>query len=251
MRKSLILLLVATCPGAAAAATYSISNAGSLSSGRYGGTEQTRVAASSVSVRSTIKEWEFGIALPYLSIENASSTAVSVGGAIVGGGSAARRRQSGYGDLTFRVARSLPLAEDAPVQARLAGHVKMPTGARALSTGKLDGGLALELSRTMGRVTPYISTGYRMFGDSQMVRLRDGWATSAGIMMALGNVSLIASNETAQSLTGGSGSRELFFAAAGPLSTDWGWSLFGSKGYSAGSANLMIGTSITRSFAGR
>jgi hypothetical protein len=251
MRKSLILLLVAASPCAASAATYSVSNAGSLSSGRFGGTEQTSVAASSVSLRSQVGDWEFSAALPYLTIESSSSTALSLGGAVIAGGSAGRRRQSGYGDMTIRVARPIPLGADGKLQARVAAHVKMPTGARAMTTGKLDGGIAFELSRTIGPVTPYMSAGYRTFGDTRLVRLRDGWATSAGIMMTLGKVSLVASHESAQSVVAGPGSREFFAAAAGPLAPGWGWSVFGTKGYSSGSANLMIGTSLTRSFGAR
>jgi hypothetical protein len=251
MRNSLLLLAAAALPAAAPAATYSVSNVGSLSSGRYGGTDQTRVETSSISLRSQVRDWEFGIVLPYLSIENQSSAALSLGGAVIGSGLGTRRRQSGYGDMTLRLARQVPLGENASFQARIAGQIKLPTGARTMTTGKLDGGLTFELSRPMGRVTPFVSAGYRTFGDTRLLRLRDGWATSAGMMMTLGKVSLIASHETAQSPFAGPGSRELFAAASGPLAPGWGWSLFGTKGYSAGAPKMMIGTSLTRSFAAR
>jgi hypothetical protein len=251
MAKSLFFLLAALCPGVAGAATYSISNSGSLSSGRFGETETTRVAASSLGVRSQLGEWDIGITLPYLSIESSSTSAVSVGGAIVSGLQSRRGRQSGYGDLNFRISRSLPIGAYAPVQARITANAKLPTGAQGMSTGKFDGGVAIEVSRSFGAVTPYLSAGYRSFGDTRFVRLRDGWATSAGVMATLGRVTLVASHETAQSVVTGPGSREFFGAATGPLAPGWAWTLFGSKGYSAGAPNLMVGTSLTRSFGSR
>ncbi len=248
MRKLVFLLLVASGSASASAANYTISSTGSLSSGRYGGTEETRVASSSIGVRTQIKDWEIGFTLPYLSIDSGATGALSIDGAIIGRGEGRGGRLSGYSDLTFKVSRQLPLGANAPVQARLTAHAKLPTGARALSTGKLDGGVALELSRSFGNVTPFASAGYRMFGDTRMVRLRDGWATSAGVMATFGKVTLIASHETSQSLVTGPGSREFFTAATGPLAPGWAWTLFGSKGYSAGSANAMVGTALTRSF---
>lgn len=251
MRYALLPVLIAICPGAASAATYSISNSGSLSSGRYGGTEETRVASSAIGLRTQIKDWELGVTLPYLAVDSSGGGALSINGALVAGGASRLGRQSGYGDVSIRVARQLPLGENAPFQARMTAHAKLPTGARGLSTGKLDGGITMEVSRTFGAVTPYFSAGYRSFGDSRLVRLRDGWTTSAGLMATWGQVTFVASHESAQALTAGPGSREFFGAATGPLAPGWAWTLFGSKGYSAGAPNLMIGTSLTRSFESR
>jgi hypothetical protein len=248
MAKALILVLAALCPGTAGAASYSVSTSGSLSSGRYGETDATRVSASSIGVRTQFGNWEVGATLPYLSIDTGATGTLSVGGALVAGNELRRGRQSGYGDVTFRVSRQLPLGDSVPFQARLTAHTKAPTGARGLSTGKFDGGVAVEVSRSFGRVTPFASAGYRMFGNTRLVRLKDGWATSAGVMATFGRVTLIASHETAQTLVSGPGSRELFAAASGPLAPGWAWTLFGSKGYSAGAPNLMVGTALTRSF---
>jgi hypothetical protein len=251
MRTALFLILIASCPATAGAANYSVSTTGSLSSGRYGNTDETRVASSSIGVRTQIKDWELGVTLPYLTIDSGASGALSLNGAIIGRGDARRGRQSGYGDVTFRVSRALPLGDSFPVQARLTAHAKLPTGARSLSTGKLDSGVGVELTRTFGNVTPFVSANYRSYGDTRLVRLRDGWATSAGVMTNVGRVTVIASHESSQALVGGAGSRELFAAATGPLAPGWAWTLFGSKGYSTGAPNIMVGTSITRSFGAR
>lgn len=251
MRPALLPFLILICPGPATAATYSVSNSGSLSSGRFGGTEETRITSSTVGVRTQFKDWELGVTLPYLSVDSSGSSTLSVNGALVGGRAARLGRQSGYGDVSIQVSRQLPLGASAPFQARMTAHAKLPTGARALSTGKFDGGVTLEVSRTFGAVTPYLSAGYRSFGDTRLVRLRDGWATSAGLMATFGRVTFVASHESAQALTTGPGSREFFGAATGPLAPGWAWTLFGSKGYSAGAPNLMVGTSLTRSFGSR
>ena len=249
MRKAwLVTACLVSTPGVATARDFSISSGASLSSGRYGGADETRVSSSSLSLRSDLAGWQLGVTLPYLTIENGGDeAAVAANGFVVQPGQG-RKRQSGYGDVQLRVERALPSSKLWPIETRIAANFKLPTGARRLSTGKVDTGVSVEFSRQFGRVTPYVSAGYRTFGDIGAFRLRDGWATSAGATVALRKVTFIASYERSNALVFGPAPREIFGVATGPLAPGLSWSVFGSKGLSAGSANLMVGTSITRSF---
>lgn len=250
MRKALTAILAATLPGIAVASDWSLGS--SMSSGRYGGTQATRVASSSIGLRSSLSGWNVSATLPYLRIRS-SDDLVIAGGVVASNQSGDRsgnrsgaRPLDGYGDLQLRVDRSIASVGRMPFDARITAQLKAPTGARSLSTGKADGGLGIELSRQLGKITPYVSAGYRIYGDSPGFRLKNGWSTSAGATFALGSMTLMASYERSHALYFGPAPRELFGLASYPVTPNWNWSVYGSKGLNAGSADLMVGTALTR-----
>lgn len=59
---------------------------------------------------------------------------------------------------------------------------KIPTGDvdRGLGTGESDVALELDLSRTWGRFTPFVTLGYRFIGDPDEGQLNDAWFASLG-----------------------------------------------------------------------
>ncbi len=244
MRKIIISLVLASSPCAEAASTYSASTASSLSSGRYGGTEPTRVASTSLSLRSEIAGWHVGATLPHLTIE-APAGGLFAPGLLVEAG-ATSKRQSGYGDVQLRLERSLAIRRWAPVDARIVGQLKAPTGARGLSTGKMDGGVSLELSRQLGSVTPYVSVGYRFFGDRDLLRLKDGWATSLGATVTRGRTMFLLSYERSDPVVPGPAPREILGLASLAVTPQWNVSLYGSKGLSRSTSSKMFGLAITR-----
>lgn len=245
MRHALFFILTAAAPGAAGASDWSISNASSLSSGRYGGTDTTSVASSSLSLSRGIAGWQISATVPYLSIESGSN-AVLANGVVIDARSG-RKRQNGYGDIQFRIDRAVSLGAWVPVDVRVAASLKAPTGTRRLSSGKTDGSVAVELSRAFGAITPYLSTGYRVFGDRPDQRLANGWTSSAGATYHRGPLTFIASYERSNAVfRGGPAPRDLFAVASYSVAPGLNWSVYGSKGLNAGSANLMVGTALTR-----
>lgn len=240
MRKALLVCLLAASPGAAFANDWSLGS--SMSSGRYGGAQATRVSSSSIGFRGAVGGWSLGATVPYLQVRNGDRLVVAGGMVAPGSGG---KRSSGYGDVQLRIERSVA-AERLPFNARVSAHLKAPTGNREFSTGKADGGVSVELSRAFGAVTPHVSAGYRIHGDMPGLRLKNGWSTAAGATVALGSLTLMASYERSHALTAGPAPRELFGLASYPVTPAWNWSVYGSKGLTAGSADLMIGTALTR-----
>lgn len=245
MRHAVFFVLAAALPGLAHATDWSISNASSLSSGRYGGTDTTSVASSSLSVNRGLAGWQISATVPYLSIESGANAVLAQG--IVVDAQSGRKRQTGYGDVQFRIDRPISSNGRLPVDLRVAATLKAPTGARQFSTGKFDGSVSVEMSRRMGAVTPFLSSGYRIFGDRPELRLANGWSSSAGATYSRGKLTLIASYERSDAVyRGGPSPRDLFAVASYAVAPGLQWSVYGTKGLNAGSANLMVGTSLTR-----
>ena len=246
MRAFIPVMLLLSASGMASAAQLSISSAASHSSGRYGADKPTTVTSSSLGATGSLDEWEVSATLPYLSV-GLGGAELTVGGVVIqpDGG---RGRVSGLGDVFVTVGRTLPLGDEFPADVAIEGQVKLPTGARRLSTGKVDGGLDVELSRQFGSVSPFLSAGYRFYGDNAELELENGWAFSAGATITHGGLTFIGSYDWSSSPIGLASAEEMFAVASGPLARDWNWTLFGSNGLSEGSADLMFGIGISRTF---
>lgn len=245
MQNRLLPLLLLIMPGQALAADLSVTTSASYSAGKYGGTERTQATVANLGASATSGEWTLSAALPYVNID-AGSSEVTVGGIVVrpeGAGSKIR----GVGDVTLSAGRSLAF-EWLPVDVTVQGQVKLPTGAKALSTGKLDGGLDIELAKSFGSVSPFLSAGYRIYGDSQDLELENGWLLSAGATLTLGKVTFIGSYDWSQSPIGLTSAKEIFAVASGPVGDQWSWTVYGSKGLNEGAADRMFGFGITRRF---
>lgn len=249
MRCRLLLIAsLATWPEAAAAREIGLSVGASYSSGRYGATHPIRIASTNFGANAEVGAWRVDATIPYLVISTAGA-AVDAGGLVLPGNDRGSIR--GFGDMTLRSSAPVPLGEDAPVDIRVAFQVKAPTGAAGLSTGKFDGGFDVEVSRAFGTFSPFVSAGYRIYGDGRDLKLADGWALSAGATRTWGKTTVIVSYDRAQSAVAGPASDEFFGIASGVLSPDWGWTAYGSKGLSAGAADFMLGFGITRGFGKR
>jgi hypothetical protein len=246
MSRLVLVIIFASAPSLAAAQSYTVSTASSLSSGRYGGAEPTRVASTSLNLRSEVAGWQIGMTLPYVVVEAAGVAITSH--AVLAQGRRGGKRQRGYGDAQLRAERAIAVPDWSPVDARISAHLKVPTGARHLSTGTIDGGVALELSRQIGPVMPYVSASYRFYGNRASLRLQDGWSTSTGATITRGKTLLLASYERSNRVIAGPAPRELFALAGHSVAPGWNWSIYGSKGLNRGSADLMLGTALTWTF---
>lgn len=246
MRAFILGMLLVSAPGIASAAQLSISSAASHSSGRYGAEKPTTVTSTSIGATGTFGEWEVSATLPYISV-GVGGAELTVGGVVIQP-EEGQGRISGFGDTFVAVGRTLPLGDEFPIDVAVQGQLKLPTGARRLSTGKLDGGIDVELSRQIGSVAPFLSVGHHFYGDSSELELENGWAVSAGATLTFGKVTLIGSYDWSQSPVGLTSAKEIFVVASGPFGNDWSWTIYGSKGLSEGAADKMVGFAITRRF---
>ncbi len=151
---------------------------------------------------------------------------------------------SGFGGVTVGAGRSLEF-EWLPFDLSIQGQVKLPTGARRLSTGKVDASLDLELSKSFGPVAPFVSADYRVYGDSADLELENGWAVSAGATLTYLGITFIGSYDWSQSPFELAPAKEIFAVASGALRQNWNWTLYGSKGLNAGAADKLFGLALT------
>lgn len=246
MRTLLFLLCAATAVGSGEgrAAELTATKSASVASGRYGGSETTELMATSFSLQANVGEWRVRASIPRVQVRSGGTTPVAIGGAVVRD---ARGQGAGYGDLQLRVDRPVKLPIDLAAL-ELSAEIKLPTGARHLSTRKVDAGLTATLSRPIGPVTPHLALGYRVRGDSPYLPLADGWTASAGVTVLTSRTVLMLSYETSQSTIAGPAPHELFAVMAREVSPGWSLSLFGSKGLSAGASRTMSGMALTHSF---
>lgn len=171
--------------------SFDVSVGTSIAHGTFGTGRDSRIVSSALGVRYSIGTFRISASVPYLNIRSRSliysgidSTPVIVAAVRT---PAPRVTHDGIGDLTVGAAYSLPEAGAVP-EIELSGRVKLPTASRAsqLSTRKTDWSVGLQLTKTVGRFAPFVSTTYRMFGDPAQVSLRNGFAASAGTSVGLG-----------------------------------------------------------------
>jgi len=243
-RACAVPLLALALPPPAFSQNFSITAGELYAVGRYGGTDTTKAAISFVNVQANYSTWQLTGTLPYLSAKSDGQLR-EVGGILLPRRGGAVR---GFGDVLLNLERPLPLGQNLPVEVSVSGRIKLPTGANGISTGRLDYGLDVELSKPIGEVTPFVKAGYRWYGDRADLDLRNGWEGSAGLRAALGKTALVVSYDWSESAYGGPTSKAAYGLISAPLSDHWRWIAFGSKGLSAGAPDTLVGLGVTHSF---
>jgi len=217
------------------------------SSGDYGTGFQTRMLVAPVSARLEAGELRLSASIPWIRIDGASSILAGDGSPIVVDPSAPRTIRSGFGDLSVGASWSLP-EEKLGFGLDLGARIKLPTSsaAKALGTGKTDLTVSAEVSKSFGKVTPFLSLGYRMPGDPAGIDLRNTLFGSAGASVVVGKSVLIGSYEIREATSVLSkSSQELFGAISTPLSKKLTVTLYGSGGLSDGAPGFGTGLMMT------
>lgn len=180
-----LCLFGATCvvglatPGLASAQVVWEGTAGvDYSSGKYGGTEDTRVLYAPIGLRAQTDRWRFEFAVPYLNIRGPEG---AVGGGVVVPGSGVVSSRSGLGDVTLSAAYQVMPSGGQGLSLEVGGALKFPTADVNLGTGETDYSLLVSAQLPMGdrfRLTG--SLGYSWLGDPQLYELEDGVTASLG-----------------------------------------------------------------------
>lgn len=176
---------------AAAAPAVELSTGLDYREGEYGTGERIETWEVPASVRVQSGRVIVSATLPYLRVD--------APGNVVGGGSGilglpiivdpteppGRVRREGIGDLELGAAYIVP---SEAVGLTLSGQVKVPTAsaAKGLGTGEFDYAVGAELSKTFGRVTPFVGVGYTMPGDPGGFELQDSLSARAGAAVQMG-----------------------------------------------------------------
>jgi hypothetical protein len=153
--------------------------------------------------------------------------------------------RTGWGDLTLSAAYTIPPAVLADFQVRITGITKLPTGParRRLNTGEADFGVSVDVSRSFGDWTPFVTAGYLNRGQPAGFTFYDTSSVSVGTSYVLSdNLVAVGSYDydspDAPQTTGG---HELFGSLTWIRDDRMSLTGYGTVGLSAGSPDYGIG----------
>ena len=257
MRISSILFAAPALAATSAMAepTVEISTGLEYQEGEYGTGESIETWSVPISVRVPSGQVILSATLPYLRVD-APGNVVGGGGGLLGlpiivdpTEPPDRVRREGIGDLELGAAYMVP-SDD--IGLTLSGQVKVPTAstAKGLGTGEMDYAVGAEVSKTFGRVTPFVGVGYTMPGDPDNFELDNSLSARAGAAVRMServrghvaygyaqSVSPLVPDEQQVSAGGNAG-----------LSERLSLGLYGSAGLSEGSPDVGAGLRLGTSF---
>lgn len=226
---------------------FSLMTGVDYSSGDYGTGIDTNILVIPVTARLTSGNFRVSATLPWLRIDGANVIGGGEGGPIVIDPNAPRTVRKGIGDLSVGATYAVP-EESLGFGLEFGGRVKLPTGSKAkgLSTGKVDVSASVEISKTMGSITPYAEVGYKWAGDPSYINLNNTWFGSVGASAALGKSILLVEYDYREASSPLSkDSQEIFAAFSTPASKRLDLTVYGSAGLSDGAPDYGVGAMVT------
>ena len=235
---------------------FGLSLGTSIASGDFGTGQDSRVVSMALGARYAVRTFRISASIPYLNVRSRGilfsgidSTPIIAAGARPG---ARRVTRDGLGDLTIGGAFTARESDSTP-EIELSGRVKLPTASSGsgLSTGKADVSAGVQVTKTFGKVAPFVSATYRIFGDPAIVDLKNGVAASAGASVAVGERAVVLFSyhfaEAASHLV--RDSHEVFAGVSGRLpNSKLRLTGFATAGLSSGAAARSGGISLSLDF---
>lgn len=220
--------------------------------GKFGTGSTTTIWSSALAARLRAGDWTFSASLPWMQIRSRSTIFTGIDATPVLVATNVRPTRSvsdGFGDLTLGAAYTIaPRA--VPLEIELSGRAKIntATASSGLSSGKNDYAVGVDVSTPIGKITPFAAFSYRFLGDTDIYRLRDGPAASAGASYALGTGTfLLASYHYSRAATAlVRDSHELFGGASTRLrGTPLRLTGFATAGLSRGAPDVSAGLALS------
>ncbi len=160
-----------------------------FSSGDYTGSETTQIQYVPLVITADVERWRIQGTIPYLYINGPPGIIDGPNGPI----QTTNGTADGLGDLLLRGSYLLPvealLSPDEPVPVwvpyvDLVGLMKFPTASRSkgLGTGEFDFGIETDLTWSIGRVSPFLTLGYRILGSPPGTHLDDVFDGAVGAL---------------------------------------------------------------------
>lgn len=225
------------------------------STGKYGTTEETEVFIAPVSLQAKFGQTRLTVTAPYLRIDGPANfvSGGDPGSVIIDpSGPTGRLVREGMGDVSLGVAYSLSNDLTGPYDIELAGRVKLPTADEdeGLGTGETDYTVSLDVARTVGAWTPFVTIGYRVMGDPAGLDLDNTLQTSIGTSLQLSEryVALFSYDYNQATTSQLDDGQEIFAALNGPLTDTVSWTVYGVAGLSDGSPDAEGGLALTFRF---
>jgi len=158
--------------------------------GAYGTPNNTNVLLSLATLSLSNDSFKFSASLPYMRISGRGLLVFDANGNPI----VINRRvngptdvRTGWGDLTLSASYTIPPAVLADFQVRVTGITKLPTAParRRLNTGEADFGMNVDVSRTFGDWTPFVTVGYLNRGQPTGFTFYDTSSVSVGTSYVL------------------------------------------------------------------
>lgn len=220
--------------------------------GKYGGTQDTSILVVPFSVRARTGAFRFSATLPYLRIDG---PAYVVGGGDTGpivinpNPTGLRTVRQGLGDLTLGATYSLPSEAVGGFDVDLGARVKLPTAdkSKGLTTGKADVTGTIDISRTIGQASPFVTLGYRIPGKPAGLNLRNSVTASVGSSFVLGKslIAIASYDYSGRTSALSYESHSLFGALAGNVTKRLLLTGYGTVGLSRGAPDYGVGLLVT------
>ena len=223
--------------------------------GDFGGPTTSELLVVPVSLRydsGTLRAWA---TLPYMRVESEGVLFAGTDGGPIfvdpATASPAGTVREGLGDLTVGATWSVWEEGVRPVSLDLTSRIKLPTADDddGLSTGKTDISFAVDVSRAVNGVVPYVSAGYKFIGDPDGFDLDNTVSLAAGLSVPLGEVgdtiALIAYEYDSSASDLVDDGHEIFSAISGSIDDRFTWTAYGSVGLSDGASDFALGALFT------
>jgi hypothetical protein len=234
---------------------FGLSYGTSIASGDFGTAQGSRLVSTAIGARLAIGTLRLSASIPYLNIRSRGVifSGIDSTPVIASVGTPGRKRTNdGLGDITFGAAYTI-LSDGSTPEIEFSGRVKVPSATRSsgLSTGKTDYSAGVQATKLFGRVAPFVSGTYRIFGDPSTIDLRNGFAGSAGAAVVLSerSTALFSYHYARGASRLVRNSHELFAGASGKLpGSNLRLTSFVTKGVSSGAASVSGGLSLSLDF---
>lgn len=254
-RLVICIAIAAVAHGAALAAdgVVTLSAGADFTSGNYGKSETTELAALQLGAKYESGRWVYRLTVPYLRISGPSNV-IGVGAdtIVLPGEVGDRRSVSGLGDVQAGVTYNLIGGSGALYLLDLGAKVKLATAeeGKGLGTGKNDFSIQADVLRPIGAFTPFATLGYRWYGDAPGTELRDAVFGALGLAYAESATSTVgmAYDFRQPIVAGGARVSELTLFMSHRLEREWKLQMYLVKGLADASPDAGVGVVLAYSF---
>jgi hypothetical protein len=248
----LLVLLPWTVP--AAGGELTLSTGFDISTGKYGQAQSTTLAVQTFTAKYRDGPWAVWLSLPYLRSTGPGNVVAGLGSLDGTSTAAPIGTSSGIGDVVLGASREIWALPTTGTTIDLKGKIRFGTASAAhgLGTGQNAYYLELEAAQPVARgATLYASFGRRFTGSTPVLPLRDVWYGSAGATLRLlpAWTAGLFLDMRQPSLPGSGRQQEMTASLDYRPAPGWKLTVYGVKGFAAGSPTVGGGVVVTRVFS--
>jgi len=252
----ILIAVIALCAARAALAADADLTLGAglnASSGRYGGSTETRIVSIPFTAKYERERWTFKGMVPIVEISGASSVVPGFGRIDAGnrrGHGRAESSAAGLGDSVFAATYAAIAGRASGID--LTGRIKLATGdtSRGLGSGSNDLGAQVDVWQALERNTLFGGVGYTAFGDSPFINFQNVWNATLGVSRRIDerDSAGIAFDARQAGTPAPAPQRELSGFWSRKLDRAWRLQAYVLKGFASGSPGIGAGAAATYTY---